>query len=127
MLTKTGSILLEKVALWDFVPRHAKAIYETARKYAPFVGKATKAPGRWGLKVTDLAARGLAGAGKKMVDNPGLYIPLAGAAAVGAHTFNQNQPAYEAHIDSPDSGVTSISPFLGKIKFKDPSYAKYYS
>lgn len=127
MLTKTGSLLLEKVALWDFAPRHAKAIYDAARKYSPYIGKATKAQGRLGLKVTDLAARWLASAGKKMVDNPGLYVPLAGAAAVGAYTFERNQPAYEAHIESADSGVTSISPFLGKIKFKDPSYAKYYS
>ena len=127
MLTPTGKELLIKTASWGNFPKHVGAAALGIRKaFGPVTNK-LKAIGSAGVRTTELIAKGVTATGRALAKNPKVYLPLALAGTVGASTFIENQPAYDAHIDSPNSNVTEISPFKGNIRFTDPSYAKYYT
>ena len=131
MITKTAQDLFDKEASlfsWTKFPGAVKRIFI---KQAPKVKDNTKSIGRvfasGAKKLSDGVVNSLDWVADKAVNQPAKTLPLLIGAGVGAKTFLNNIGPNEARIEDPHSGVTSISPFLGKVKFTNPAYEQYYN
>lgn len=131
MITKTAQDLFDKEASlfsWTKFPGTVKRILI---KQAPEAKKKSLGVGRVfaaGAKnIGDKVVNSLDWVADKAVNQPAKTLPVLIGAGVGAKTFLNNIGPNEARIEDPHSGVTSISPFLGKVKFTDPAFKQYYS
>lgn len=130
MITKAAESLLQKEAgilnAWRTVPKAARALGRASGAIFRGVRKPVRALTSIGVKGVDLAGRGFTAAGKQIVRRPKIALPVAAATIYGAHKFNDNLPAYSAHVEAPNSGITRMTPFLNDITFNNEAYRKYY-
>lgn len=131
MITKTAQDLFDKEASlfsWTKFPGTVKRIFV---KQGPKIKKKSVSTGRifaaGAKRISDKVVNSLDWVADKAVNQPAKTLPVLIGAGVGAKTFLNNIGPNEARIEDPHSGVTSISPFLGKVKFTDPAFKQYYS
>lgn len=128
MLTKTGSAFLRKQAIltsWGKLPQDVMLVGKKLLPAKKRIYSANKNTGRFLARVGSRVGAAADFIGKGIVNHPKYVIPA--IAGVGAAAYKMNDlPAYEARIEHPNSGVTTMSPFQYTLKFSDPSYRKYY-
>lgn len=74
----------------------------------------------------DAMGRGIEWVADNAVNNPYKVVPVVAAVGLGTRSAFEKYKTNSARIEDPDSGVTKLSPFTGKIKFTDPSFSSYY-
>lgn len=131
MITKTAQDFLEKDASlfsWSKFPGTVRKIF---KRRGPQVKDKTVGIGRFmaggAKRVADTTVKSLDWLADKAVNKPAVTLPIMLGLGVGAKTLASRVGPNEAHIEDPHSGVTSISPFSGKVKFTNPAYEQYYN
>ena len=105
---------------WKDIPNNLKWVYNFLTPARQYGYKKTKDTASVIRKGFDAGVRGLDYVSKQVVKNPLPTIPLVAGAGLGAYNFSKNRAANSARIEDPNSGVTRIRPFTGRIEFTNP-------